>query len=197
MYKHIFKRLFDILGSIILIPFVLIFLIIIFTCFLVVDRGPLIYKSKRLGKNLRTFTMYKIRTMKVNAPDIRNEDGSTFNSDNDPRVTKLGKILRKTSLDELPQIFNVLVGNMSFVGPRPDLSSQKDYYTKKDKTKFNVRPGITGYAQVNGRNDISWDEKNILDSSYVKKMTLWLDIKIIFKTLVNVTLRKGVNRKEK
>lgn len=100
------------------------------------DRGPIFYFGKRLGKNGRIFKMYKLRSMKVNAPDLRNSDGSTYNSDDDPRLTKMGKILRKTSLDELPQIINVLKGDMSFVGPRPDLPEHINFYEGDELKKL-------------------------------------------------------------
>lgn len=194
MYKKIIKRFFDIILSLILMPIVLVILIILKIIFIFGDRGPLIYKSLRLGKDMKPFKMYKIRTMKVNAPDIRNDDGSTFNSENDERVTKIGRILRKTSIDELPQIFNVLLGQMSIVGPRPDLEEQKTFYENLNKNKFNVKPGITGFAQVNGRNSISWEEKNELDNYYSNNLSFWLDIKIFFKTFINVVKKKDINK---
>ena len=147
---------------------------------------------------MSTFKMYKLRSMKMNAPDLRNEDGTTFNADDDPRLLKIGNFIRKTSIDELPQIINVLRGDMSFIGPRPDLSSQIIYYEDgvKDRAKFLVKPGITGYAQCNGRNEITWDEKLKLDHYYVDHCSLLLDIKIVFKTIKNVLLRKGINHSD-
>lgn len=195
MYRYI-KRFLDILISILLIPFVIFILFVLYPFIKISSPGPFIYKSHRLGKNMKKFVMYKIRTMNNNAPDLRNSDGSTFNSDIDIRVTKFGGFLRKSSLDELPQIFNVLIGNMSLVGPRPDLFSQKDLYlnSNKDLDKFVVKPGITGYAQVNGRNQINWDEKNKLDKFYTSNMSFLLDIKILIQTILYVIKRKGVNK---
>lgn len=196
MYKRFFKRVFDISISIVLLPFIFLALLFFGIIVFIDDRGRIIYASERLGKDMKMFKMYKIRTMRVDAPDIRNEDGSTFNSENDPRVTIVGKFLRKLSIDELPQIFNVLIGNMSLVGPRPDLLSQKDIYINqnKDLTKFHVKPGITGYAQVNGRNAITWDDKTKLDSYYANNVSFFMDIKILIKTVLLVFLRKNVNK---
>lgn len=196
MYKYFLKRLFDILFSLILLPFVLLVLIILYPIVKINSKGPFIYKSDRVGRNERKYKMYKIRTMKVDAPDIRNEDGSTFNSDKDPRVTSIGNFLRKSSLDELPQLFNVLFGSMSFIGPRPDLYNQLELYDINgyDKSKFDVKPGITGYAQVKGRNLISWEDKNKLDVLYAKKISLILDFKIFFLTIFKVFKREGVNK---
>ena len=117
--------------------------------------------------------MYKFRTMKMNAKDIRNEDGSTYNGENDPRVTKIGRILRKTSIDEIPQILNILKGDMSFIGPRPDLPEHIKLYTQEEKKKLEIRPGITGYNHINN-------------------VTFLFDLKILVKTILTVFKRKGV-----
>ena len=124
MYKIVIKRIFDFLFSLIIIPFILLILLILFPIVKLNSKGPFIYKSERVGKNEKPFIMYKIRTMKINSPDIKNEDGTTFSSENDPRVTAVGRFLRKFSLDELPQIFNVLFGQMSIIGPRPDMFNE-------------------------------------------------------------------------
>ena len=158
------------------------------------SKGPIIFKQKRLGKDGKIFDMYKFRTMYVDAPDLRNEDGSTFNSDDDPRVTKVGKILRKTSLDELPQILNILKGEMSFIGPRPDLPDHYDLYSEDDKKKLLVRPGDTGYAQANGRNSNSWAQRIAMDIYYIENYSLILDIQIFFKTIFSVLKQEGVNK---
>ena len=149
--KHIFDKVFCIVLLVLLSPILLLLSIAV----KMDSKGPVIFKQKRLGKNGKVFEMFKFRTMYVDAPDLRNEDGSTFNSDNDPRVTKVGKILRKTSLDELPQILNILKGEMSFIGPRPDLPDHFELYDENDKKKLSVKPGVTGYAQANGRNNNS------------------------------------------
>lgn len=157
------------------------------------SKGSIIFKQKRLGKNGKLFNMYKFRTMYVDAPDLRNEDGSTFNSDSDPRVTKVGLILRKTSLDELPQVINILKGEMSFIGPRPDLPDQYELYSEEDKKKLLVRPGVTGYAQANGRNNNSWAKRIDMDIFYVEHYSLLLDLNIFVKTIYTVLKREGIN----
>ena len=197
MYKNVIKKLFDLILALIILPFFILLFLMISLLITIDDKGPIIYVADRLGKNAKPFKMYKFRTMKVNSPDLRNLDGSTFNSDNDPRLTRVGKILRKTSLDELPQLVNVLKMNMSFIGPRPDLSSQIVYYNLDTETKFKVSPGITGYAQVNGRNELTWDEKLKLDREYVRKISLLLDIRILIKTFIKVLIKEGVNKNEK
>ncbi len=153
------------------------------------DKGsPFFKQPPRLGQNGRTFLMYKFRSMKVNAPpDLRSEDGATFNSENDPRVTKLGgNFLRKTSLDELPQIINILKGEMSFIGPRPDLPDQIELYHDEDKKRLTVRPGITGYAQVMGRNSLGFRERFKYDIEYVENYNLLFDLKILIQTVLVV-----------
>lgn len=197
MYKNFIKRIFDILFSLIIIPFILIILLILYPIVKLNSKGPFIYKSERIGKNLKPFVMYKIRTMKINAPDIKNEDGTTFSADDDPRVTSVGRFLRKLSLDELPQAFNVLFGQMSIIGPRPDLYNELIVYDNNgyDKTRFSLKPGITGYAQVKGRNAISWEDKNKYDVYYVNKISFGLDFKIFFLTIIKVLKREGVNQK--
>mgnify|MGYP000831892889 FL=1 len=132
--------------------------------------------------------------MKVNAPDLRNADGSTFNSDHDPRVTRTGRFMRKTSIDEIPQILNVLKGDMSFIGPRPVLANKP--YTEYDeirRKRLTVRPGITGYSQAFFRNSITQDEKFQYDCYYVDHLTFRLDVKILFVTVYSVLRRKNIN----
>ena len=132
--------------------------------------------------------------MKVDAPDIRLEDGSTFNGANDPRVTRFGKFARKTSIDELPQVMNVLKGDMSFIGPRPDTPVGSSAYTEEEKVILMVRPGIAGYNQAVNRNSVLTKEKLKNDIYYVEHLSLWLDIKIIFMTIDVVLRRKNINR---
>lgn len=143
MYKYLIKRILDIILAILLLPFLFVTTILIAPLIYLEDGGSIFYNSKRLGKNGKVFIMYKFRTMKENAKDIRNADGSTYNSIYDPRVTKIGKVLRRTSIDEIPQIINVLKGDMSFIGPRPDLPEHIMLYTNEEKRKLKVRPGIT------------------------------------------------------
>ena len=187
MYKKFFKRFFDIIGSLILLPFVLCVIIILAPVIYLTDRGPVFYNATRLGLKGKKFKMFKLRSMYVNAPDLRNEDGSTFNSDHDKRVTSIGNIMRKTSLDEFPQFLNVLVGDMSFVGPRPMIGNiNYDKMNDEVKRRFSVKPGITGYAQAYFRNSITQDEKIKYDAYYADHITLWLDIKILFMTVFKV-----------
>lgn len=198
MYRKYIKRILDLgLALLLVVPVCLISFVI--GCFIKLeDSGPVFYKGARLGKNRKPYKMYKLRSMKINAPDISNSDGSTYNSIDDPRLLKIGNFIRKSSLDELPQIFNVLKGEMSLIGPRPDLEEQGYLYDElgKDQTKFSIKPGVTGYAQCKGRNEISWDEKLKLDHYYVDNCCFILDVKIFFLTIFNVIKRKGINKDE-
>lgn len=155
--------------------------------------GRAIFKQERAGQRGASFTLFKFRTMQENAPDIRNADGSAFNGAADARVTGIGKFLRATSLDELPQLFNVLNGTMSLVGPRPDQIDQIEYYTFEEMKKLEVKPGITGLAQISGRNAISWAERKKLDTEYVERQSLWLDFQILFRTVPFVLQRRGIH----
>lgn len=192
MYVKVFKRLFDTLFSLIGIVFSIPVFLIVAPIIWLEDRGSVFYNANRLGKKGIVFKMYKFRTMKVNAPDIRNKDGSTYNGDDDPRLTKIGKLLRKTSLDELPQLLNVLKGDMSFIGPRPDLPEHIKEYSKYEKKKLDVLPGITGYNQAYYRNSIEWHERLKKDVFYVENISFILDIKIFFKTIITIIKKEGV-----
>ena len=153
------------------------------------------YNAPRLGKNGRIFRMYKFRSMKVNAPDIRNTDGSTYNGANDPRVTKIGRLMRKLSIDETPQLLNVLKGDMSLVGPRAHLVTNYKGYDQLDekrKKRIQVRPGITGYSQAYFRNSIGTEEKIENDCYYVDHMSFLLDLKVLAKTALSVLKRENI-----
>ncbi|MGC2301206.1 MAG: sugar transferase, partial [Acidobacteriaceae bacterium] len=154
--------------------------------------GPVLFRQKRLGKDESTFEMLKFRSMYVNAPDLRNPDGSTWNGADDPRVTRAGKWLRRTSFDELPQLFNILKGEMSVVGPRPDVPDALHHYRPQDRARLTVKPGVTGWAQVHGRNSLSWALRRDYDREYVAMASLWLDIRIILRTVPQVLFGKGV-----
>ncbi|MGN7241037.1 sugar transferase [Priestia megaterium] len=193
MYVQFIKRMFDVIFSLLLLPIVLFIVLIFGLLIKIEDKGPIFYLGTRLGKNQKTFKMYKLRSMKINAPDIRNVDGSTFNSDSDPRLTRVGKFLRKTSLDEIPQIINVFKGDMSFIGPRPDLPEAVEFYSETDIHKLDVRPGITGYNQAYYRNSNTQKEKFKNDVFYVNNISWELDLKIFFKTVMSVVLRKNIN----
>lgn len=186
MYKNFVKKIIDFIIGLFALPFVLLLIIIVAPFLYFDDPGPIFYPSRRAGKNGRIFSMLKFRSMKVNAPDIRNADGSTFNSEDDPRQTKVGKFLRKTSLDEVPQFLNILAGQMSLIGPRPVLESQLATFTEEEKGKLKVLPGITGYAQAYSRNQLPTHEERMLDAWYGEHISFWLDVKIFFKTIETV-----------
>jgi len=186
MYKKFIKRTLDIIISIIILPFLLILILFLGIIIKIEDKGPVFYNGKRIGKDFKIFKMYKFRTMKVNSENIINKDGSTYNSADDKRVTKVGKFLRKTSIDELPQIINVLKGEMSIIGPRASLDSALNTYKKDELDKMKVRPGITGYCQAYYRNSISNREKRLKDAWYANNVSFILDIKIFFKTISTV-----------
>lgn len=195
MYRKIVKRLLSILFGIIGLPFFAVIFIVVAPIIYLSDNGPVFYNAPRLGYKGKIFKMYKFRSMRVNAPDLRNEDGTTYNAEDDPRVTKIGRILRKTSLDETPQLLNVLKGDMSFIGPRPDLSNaDKEIYRPGDIRKLDVRPGITGYSQAYYRNSSTLDQRFDGDVYYAEHLSFWLDVKILFKTIKTVFTHENVYR---
>jgi lipopolysaccharide/colanic/teichoic acid biosynthesis glycosyltransferase len=161
------------------------------------SEGTAIFRQMRVGKDGRNFEMLKFRTMRQNAPDLRNADNSTFNAEDDPRVTKIGGFLRKTSCDELPQLVNVLRGEMSLVGPRPELPEGPASYTKSQFARLKVRPGMTGLAAIQGRNEVPVNVRRDLDAYYAENWTFWMDLKVIAQTIPMVLQRRGVNRKAK
>lgn len=184
------KRILDIILSIvvliILCPFLIIFSIII----KVESEGPILFKQKRVGKNKKIFTIYKFRTMRTDTP----KDMPTHMLKNaESYITKFGNIMRKTSIDELPQLFNIVKGDMSIIGPRPALWNQDDLIKERDKYNANdIRPGLTGWAQVNGRDELEIPVKAKYDGEYVDKVSLLFDIKIFFKTIINVFKHEGI-----
>lgn len=192
MYSRVIKRLFDFIIGLIALPFVLVITIIMAPIIYLNDKGPIFYNASRIGKNGKPFKMYKFRSMMVNAPDIRNEDGSTYNGDDDPRVTKVGRFMRKTSIDELPQFLNVFLGDMSLIGPRPDPLDDMEIYTERQKKKLIVRPGITGYNQAYYRNSVEQNEKFEHDVYYAESISFVLDVKIFFKTIATVLTHDSV-----
>ena len=197
MYKHFFKRVIDILIGLVALPFVLLVIVCCAPFIYFTDRGPIFYNAKRIGKKGKYFKMFKLRSMYVNSPDIRNSDGSTYNSDDDPRVTPIGRFMRKTSLDEFPQFLNILIGDMSFIGPRPKVG-QIDYYNlPEDKRKsYSIKPGVTGYSQAYFRNSITNEEKFKWDAYYADHISFTMDIKIIFQTFYSVIARKNINTEQ-
>lgn len=193
MYIHFFKRVFDVILSVVALPFILLVIVIVAPFIWLEDRGPIFYNACRIGKNGKPFKMLKFRSMKVNAPDIRLEDGSTYNGDDDPRVTRIGCFLRKTSIDELPQVLNILLGDMSWIGIRPDPLDWLDRYTDSERIILTVRPGITGYNQAYFRNSVDGVAKLRNDVYYAEHISFWLDVKIFFKTIKTVLFREYVN----
>ena len=195
MIYRFFKRLFDIVLSLIGLPFLLLIMLVVAPLIYFDDKGPVFYNAPRLGKDGKVFKMYKFRSMKVNSPNLKNADGSTYNADDDPRVNKIVRLLRKTSIDETPQLLNVLFGHMSFIGPRAHLTTNYTGFENLDEARqkrLAVRPGITGYSQAYFRNSITSDKKLENDIYYVEHMSLWLDIKILFQTVLSVLKQENI-----
>ena len=187
MYKMFFKRFFDFFISLFAIV-ILSPLLIIISFFVLIFMGwPIVFKQPRPGRNEKIFNMYKFRTM----TNKKDKKGNLL--PDDKRLTKFGVFLRKTSLDELPELFCILFGKMSFIGPRPLLVEYLDYYTLEEHHRHDVRPGLTGLAQVSGRNLLSWEDKFKKDLEYVNNITFIGDIKIFFKTIVTVFKHEGIN----
>lgn len=193
MYIHFFKRVIDLVFALIALPFVLLLIVIIGPIIWLDDHGPIFYAGKRIGQGGKPFGMLKFRSMKINAPDIRLEDGSTYNGDDDPRVTNVGRFLRKTSLDEIPQFLNVLVGQMSMIGIRPDPLDWLEKYNEHERVILTVKPGITGYNQAYFRNSADGELKLKNDVYYAENISFWLDVKIFFKTIKTVLFRENIN----
>lgn len=192
MYAHGVKRLLDLALSLVALPFVLVIMAVLAPLIRLEDHGPALYNAPRIGKDGQPFVMYKLRSMRVNAPDLLMEDGSTYNGADDPRMTRVGTFMRKTSLDELPQVLNVLKGDMSLIGPRPDLQREVDLYQGDEGRKLEVKPGITGYAAVYGRNSLPWHERLALDVHYVDHVSFLLDARIFFRTFAVVLGQEGI-----
>lgn len=185
------KRTVDILCAVLLILFLIAIpvLIVIPIAICLDSKGPAVFTQERMGKNGKVFKIYKFRTMLIPEESL-DENGNMLEPQQ--RITRVGAFLRKTSLDELMQVFNVLEGTMSIVGPRPSLPYQADNYTPRQHKRFDMRPGITGWAQVNGRNDLTWTEKIEFDIEYIEKYSLWMDIKILFRTVGVVFKQEGI-----
>lgn len=186
MYKYI-KRFLDFLAAAMILLVIWPVLLIIAILIKVLDGEEVLFKQKRPGKYGRIFTIYKFKTMKKNTTETKTDM---------QRITKIGGFLRKVSLDELPQLFNILRGEMSFIGPRPLLVRYLQYYSPEQMRRHNVLPGISGYAQVNGRNLATWEERFKMDIYYVEHMSFFLDVKIFMKTLTSVFSGSGVNKSD-
>ena len=200
-FSLVIKRLFDIIFSIILMVLFFIPSVIIAAVIKLTSKGPIFFKQKRIGWHGRVFTMYKLRSMVVDAEKLKKDlkdqnqlSGPIFKLSNDPRITKVGKIIRKFSLDEVPQLYNILLGDMSLVGPRPPVPSEVKLYESYERRRLSLRPGLTGLWQTSGRNSIS-DFKKVLelDLKYIDNWSLWLDTKILLKTIPVVILGKGAS----
>lgn len=188
MYKHFFKRIID--FSIVLIALLIIwpFLLIIAIWLHIANKGAgAFFFQERPGKNEKIFKVIKFKSM----TDERDENGNLL-PDKD-RITSVGKFVRKTSIDELPQLINVLKGDMALIGPRPLLPEYLPYYTERERLRHTVRPGISGWAQVNGRNNVTWDQKLEMDVYYVEHLSFWMDIRVLLTTIKNVMKTKDVN----
>lgn len=193
------KRLFDFFSSLIALILLSPLLIIIAFLIKVTSRGPVFYKHKRIGKKGKSFKLIKFRTMRYDPRPIEQQLTkeqleqfyTEFKIDDDPRITKIGKLLRKTSLDELPQLFNILIGQMSIVGPRPILDIETEKYGLTRNVLLSVKPGLTSYWACHGRSDVDYQERINMELYYIKHRSWWMDIKIIFLTFVKVFKREG------
>jgi undecaprenyl phosphate N,N'-diacetylbacillosamine 1-phosphate transferase len=180
--KKLLDRFFAVFLLIFLFPILL--LIAIFIKF----GGPIFFLQSRLGKDGAIFKIIKFRTMIVNADQYLDNNGSPTRN----RITKIGRVLRATSLDELPQLINIVMGQMSFIGPRPTLLSHWERYTEEQKKRFKMLPGISGWAQVSGRNELPWSQRIKLDIEYIENFTLWFDLVIAYRTVIVLFSRKGI-----
>lgn len=187
MYRYV-KRIADLIIALTML--IVLSPIMLIACVLIKSNndGPVLFKQKRPGKNGKIFTVYKFRTMSVKTHDENGRELSDFD-----RMSKVGNFLRKTSVDELPQLVNILKGDMSFIGPRPLLVEYLDLYTPEQMRRHEVAPGISGWAQVNGRNTLTWEEKFTYDVYYVDNLSLKMDLKIFFMTIMNVLKQDGIN----
>ena len=188
MYRYFFKRFIDIILSLMVLLVLSPVMLVVALLIKLESKGPIIFKQKRLGLHGKEFNIYKFRSMCVNAEKT---GSGVYSGKNDARVTRVGKFIRATSLDELPQAINILVGSMSFIGPRPPLTYHPwpiGDYSKEQLHMFDVRPGITGWAQVNGRKEVEWHKRIQLNCWYVDNISFWLDIKILFMTILKVAI---------
>ena len=198
-WGRVVKRVADIVSSSLLLLALSPFLLLIAFLVFLTDRGFPIYSHERVGKGGKLFRMYKFRSMVKNADALKEKlsvenqrkDGPLFKIENDPRITKIGKFIRKFDIDELPQLWNVFIGNMSLVGPRPHLPKEVALYKEYQKRVLTIKPGITGMAQTHGRHKNTFDDEVRLDTSYIENWSLLLDMKLLLKTVGIVLGRKG------
>lgn len=192
------KRFFDIVFSFTALVVLIPLLLLTALCVKLEDGGPVFYTQSRVGKNGKSFRLYKFRSMCVNADkkldelkELDESDGPVFKISKDPRVTKVGRVIRKTSIDELPQLVNIIQGNMSIVGPRPPLAKEVEQYKPEEMYRLFVKPGLTCYWQCSGRSNLSFDEWMELDRKYIRERSLWVDFRIILKTVPAVLTGRG------
>ena len=199
-FQLFIKRAFDIVVSLIMIIMLIVIPVFIVVPIIIklTSKGPAVFVQERMGKDGKVFNIYKFRTMSLPPEGTYSVDGVLYKPNGEllepsaKRITKVGAILRKTSIDELMQLFNILNGTMTFVGPRPTLPYQAESYNDEQKRRFEMRPGVTGWAQVNGRNGITWTEKIKFDVEYIDNFSLWFDIKILFKTVAVVFKKEDI-----
>ena len=187
MYKHFFKRVIDFTIALVALLVIWPILLIIYIWLTIANKGAgALFYQERPGKDEKIFRVMKFKSM----TDERDADGNLL--PNEKRITSVGRFIRKTSLDELPQLINVLKGDMALIGPRPLLPEYLPYYTERERLRHTVRPGISGWAQVNGRNAVKWDDRLEMDAYYVEHLGLMMDVKVILKTIKNVLVRKDI-----
>lgn len=198
-FYEIIKRFFDVVLSTVALIILSPIMLIVFFAIKFDSKGKAIYSQERIGKNLKKIKIYKFRSMYINSDEIfenfteeqKKEFYKNFKLDNDPRITKVGSFIRKTSLDELPQLINIIKGEMSIVGPRPIVEKEIEKYNGYAEKVFSVKPGLTGYWQANGRSDTDYDERIEMDIYYLRNRSLSMDIKIIIKTFIAVIKKEG------
>ena len=187
MYKHFFKRVIDFTIALVALLIIWPILLVIYIWLTIANKGAgALFYQERPGKGEKIFRVMKFKSM----TDERDADGNLL--PNEKRITSVGRFIRKTSLDELPQLINVLKGDMALIGPRPLLPEYLPYYTERERLRHTVRPGISGWAQVNGRNAVKWDDRLEMDAYYVEHLGLMMDVKVILKTIKNVLVRKDI-----
>ena len=187
MYKHFFKRVIDFTIALVALLVIWPILLIIYIWLTIANKGAgALFYQERPGKDEKIFRVMKFKSM----TDERDADGNLL--PNEKRITSVGRFIRNTSLDELPQLINVLKGDMALIGPRPLLPEYLPYYTERERLRHTVRPGISGWAQVNGRNAVKWDDRLEMDAYYVEHLGLMMDVKVILKTIKNVLVRKDI-----
>jgi lipopolysaccharide/colanic/teichoic acid biosynthesis glycosyltransferase len=192
MVSPVAKRAFDLAGGALALALASPVLLLCAIAVWLDSGSPVLFTHDRLGLNGRLFRMLKFRSMYRNAADLRNPDGSTYNGPNDSRVTRVGRWLRTSSLDELPQLINVVRGEMSLIGPRPDIPDALNHYRAGDHQRLHVKPGITGWAQIHGRNSLAWERRRDLDIEYVQKRSFRMDMRIILYTIPLALLGRGI-----